>query len=260
MVDLCLLTQNLETCERLFTSVLQSSWGSPTNKFGSVFEPLIPKLKKVLEKCKVDISSYPFGAFFRSIIETYLQHILGPKPTQTHAVTIRKIGCGCYACHSIDTFLLAANREQIFRYGKEQRTHLEGYLCRAPDLVTYITIKKGSPHGLHVIKKDGVVAAAQWVKKHEDAKAFLDMVGDDTVIERIMTPRYPDVLAALKGTAQFKVKAVPDALNRQSDALPASSQHNPVINSSSTPAPVSPALIMPMPPAGSIAGQKRKKL
>jgi hypothetical protein len=86
------------------------------------------------------------------------------------------------------------------------------------------------------------------------------MVGDETVIWRIVTPRYPDVLAVSKGTAQFKVEAVPDALNRQSDALPVSSQRNSGISASSISASAPPALTMFMPLAGSIAGQKRKKL
>lgn len=249
LVDLCLSAQNLQTCERLLVMVLRNQGELPT-KFNTLFIPMIPELKQRLARHEVEIASHPFGAFFRSMIGVYLEYILGSKPRQVHVPTIRKIGCGCFECNSVNTFLLSADSQQTFRYVQNRRIHLEGFLRGVPDLVTFSTIRSGSPHGLVVTKNNVIVAATQWLVRQKDAKAFLGKIGNDEVIARIMGPRYGDVLEALKGTMQFKMASAAGT-HQLHDASPSGGQpgtSNPALTSAPSSVPVMPIL-----------GNKRKR-
>jgi hypothetical protein len=200
-----------------------------------------------------EISSYPFGEFFRIIIGAYLLQILGAKPWHNRVPKIRKIGCGCGDCSAINTFLFSAGSQQTFRLAQSRRTHMEGYLRAAPDLVTYTTIRSGSPHGLVVTKSQEIVAAAQWLIRQGEAKEFLGKIGSDAVIAKIMGGRYADVAKALDGSQQFRL-AVGDGARQPG---PNGSNHA----STSAPAPSGPPVPINFsaPNSSIVAGQKRKK-
>jgi hypothetical protein len=132
-------------CARLLLAVLKSE-GEATTKFQALYLPLMPRLRGLLATHGIAISTYPFDQFTRALIELYLRAVLGPKP-QTN-VMIRKIGCGCHDCNDLDTFLLSTPIDHHFRLAKARRTHLEMYLRRNTDLVTFQTIRNKSPHSL----------------------------------------------------------------------------------------------------------------
>ena len=175
-----------------------------------------------------------------------MRDVLGTKSQNTNAA-IRKIGCGCVDCNQINGFLASgSSTEQTFRYPQARRTHLERYLSAASDLVTFQTIRSGSPHGIKVTKRPEVVAAAQWTSRVAQAKVFLRSIGDDDVLSRLMGNRYADVLKALQGVQQF-ILTVGDAAMNSRGAL-----HNlppAIITASSSSAPV----------AAPVTGTKRKK-
>lgn len=248
LTELCISTQHLKTVESLFALVLQSQGDLPT-KMKTLYSPLIQELLQMLAKKGTDISSYPFGEFFRLIIGYYLQGILGAKPRNIRVPILRKIGCGCVDCNSIDNFLFSENGQQTFRYVQQRRTHMEGYLRRAPDLVTFSTIRTGSPHGLHVTKSQDIQAATQWQIRQREAKTFLGQFGGDSVIARIMGTRHADVAKALDGTQQFRLASANAA------PQPRLSVSTPSTASTSAPLPVAAAA----PQQSTIVGQKRKK-
>jgi hypothetical protein len=259
LAELCISTRHLKNCENLLALVIKSQ-GDLSTKFKTLYTPLISELRQMLTKKGVDVSSYPFGEFYRIIIGAYLQHILGAKPRHIRVPKIRKIGCGCGDCSTINNFLLSAGSQQTFRYAQSRRTHMEGYLRAAPDLVTYTTIRSGSPHGLVVTKSKEIVAAAEWLIRQGDAKSLLGKIGSDAVIARIMGSRYADVAKALDGTQQFRLAVAtngtrpPDqpGLNVPSNPLAA------VSNVASTSAPM-PVIPVAAPNPSVVAGQKRKK-
>jgi hypothetical protein len=79
LADFCVLTGHLKSGKSLLALVINSQGDLPT-KFRTLYTPLISELRQALTRKEVDMSSYPFGEFFRIIIGTYLQHILGGKP------------------------------------------------------------------------------------------------------------------------------------------------------------------------------------
>jgi hypothetical protein len=78
LADFCVLTGHLKSGESLRFGNQQP--GDLPTKFRTLYTPLISELRQALTRKEVDMSSYPFGEFFRIIIGTYLQHILGGKP------------------------------------------------------------------------------------------------------------------------------------------------------------------------------------
>jgi len=249
LADFCITSGHLKSCENLLALVINSQ-GELTNKFKTLYTPLISELRQVLTRKEMDMSSYPFGEFFRIIIGTYLQHILGAKPRQTRVPKMRKIGCGCVDCRAINTFLFSASSQQMFRYAQSRRTHMEGYLRAAPDLVTYSTIRSGSPHGLIVSKSQDIVAAAQWLNRQGEAKTFLGKIGGEAVIAKIMGDQHADVPKALDGSQQFRLTVVNAA--RQPDPT------RPALSNPAAPDPPAPVDVT-APNSFTVAGQKRKK-
>lgn len=258
LVELCIITGHLVPCDRLFTSIIKDKEDSPLSaKFQKLYNPLITELKKLLSDRGIDITSSPFVSFFRSVIGTYLQGLLGTKDRHVQAARIPKVGCGCAPCVDLDRFMSSAAAEHSFRYNQTLRHHLENRLrsSSALELVTYKTIRAGSPHGFVVAKKPEVVAAMQWSYRHEQAKVFLSSIGDDTVISKLMDLRYPDVVKSLEGNQQYVVVAT-DYSTRPQPPTPLNAANTPQasISTSRTEIPPPVALV----PPNSMANKRKR--
>lgn len=260
LAELCLSTKQLEHCEHLLTSVLNSA-GSFSTKLTGLYTPLISELRQMLVQKSIDISAYPFSGFLRCIIGTYLEKILGAKAQNARVPNMRKIGCGCRACESVNVFLCSTLNQQTFRLIKKERDHIEQYLRPASDLVTYATVRTGSPQGLAVTKNPEIMAAAKWLAKRKDAQAFLNKVGDEATIARIMGEKSDDVVKALEGSQKFVAAAKPTtSVAPQPTTLPPSAvvdRLGPAIPALPLPYIAAPSTPIPQP---MVAGRKRKKI
>jgi hypothetical protein len=259
LVELCIITGHLVPCDRLFVLVIKNNEDNPLSaKFQKLYNPLIIELKKLLSNHGIDITSAPFGLFFRLLVGSYLQGILGTKGRHIQVPTVRKIGCGCVPCAHLDRFMTSMTAEYIFRYNQTQRQHLENRLNSSAgrELVTYKTIRSGSPHGLVVTKKPEVVAAMQWSQRRDQAKIFLSNLGDDVVISKLMGPRYPDVVKSLEGVQQYVV-AANDNVSRPQPLAPSNAANAPQASTSAA------AATAILPPAGPVlpatTANKRKR-
>jgi hypothetical protein len=244
LVELSLLTENLMPCKALFVMLLKVP-GAPFDRFQTLYDPLIPRLKQLLRAKGTDVCSSPFAELLHLLIGTYLRDILGSKSCNVNTA-IRKVGCGCAECNPVDAFLTSSSAtEQLFRYVQARRTHVERQLSAASDLVKFETIRRGSPYGVLVTKRPEVVAASKWESRVARAKTFLRTIGDDNTISKLMGNRYADVLRALQGTQPFVLKVGGAAANASSCAgAPPNPSTGAAAPSSSVPA---------------VAGTKRKK-
>lgn len=261
LAELCLSSGHRKNCEYLFTLVFKSQ-GDLATKYKTLYIPMIPELRSMLTRTATDITSYPFGEFFRLIIGTYFQHILGAKPRLTRAPNLRNIGCGCVDCGTINTFLRnSTHHQQLFRLVKNRRIHLEAQLQKAPDLVSFTTIRTGS---LQVAKSKDIVAQSQWLARQNDARLFLTAFGNGADIGNIMGGQYADLMRALDGTLPYKMPAVVANSAPQGGSLGGITPSNvaPSIAKTKTLAAVGPPVNppqLPTPSGSSTAGHKRKK-
>ncbi|KAF8067976.1 hypothetical protein FPV67DRAFT_1494449 [Lyophyllum atratum] len=202
IVDLCLLTGHMAPCVMLFLKLLQVQ-DPAADKFPKLYTPLVPRLRDLMRAKGVALRhSYPFSNFLQLLVGYYLRDVL-VTPGHIPQTNIPKIGCGCEYCRYLDSFLTGGKARETFRLVAQHRRHLEDRLYTARDLVTYDTIRKGSPHSLEVTKSPEIVATQTWAGRVERAKVFLRSIGDDQDLYSLMGNRYGDLINALRGEQQF---------------------------------------------------------
>ncbi|KAF5383237.1 hypothetical protein D9615_004868 [Tricholomella constricta] len=202
LVELCLLTGHMRPCNKLFLRLLQIR-GSTVQKFQALYTPLVPRLRDVMRTKGIALLSSPFSDFLQLLVGSYLRDILGVQG-QNYSSKLRKIGCGCADCALVDSFIMSTTKAQeTFRLVQARRLHLEKRLCTAPDILSFVTIRSGSPHGVAVTKRPEIVSAQQWQTRVAQAKVFMRNIGDDDAISQLMGNRYGDVMKALTGLQPF---------------------------------------------------------
>jgi hypothetical protein len=202
IIEQTIISDNLEICRRLFVDVLKNT-GTSSEKFTQIYNPLIPRLRALLQSKNLDLCAPPFVDLFQIIIGSYLRDVLGKKGQHLNP-GLRKIGCGCQDCQPLDKFILdPTTQTTVFRLVQKRRTHLERQIASARDLCSYETIRYGSPHGVKVTKLPEVIQASTWEHRQKAARTFLSSIGTDEVIKKIMGMRYNDVVAAINGTVPF---------------------------------------------------------
>lgn len=202
IVEQCIVSDNLEICRTLFVDILKVT-GISSEKFTQIYNPLIPRLRAFLQSRSLDLWTTPFVDLLQILIGAYLRGVLGKKGEDLNH-RLRKIGCGCQDCQSLDVFILnKTTHTTLIRLVQKKRIHLEKRIAGAPDLCTYETIRRGSPHGVRVTKLPEVVEASTWDYRQKAARTFLSSIGTDEVIKKIMGGRYVDVATAINGTIPF---------------------------------------------------------
>ena len=204
LVGLCITTSDMAACGRLILAVVRGKQ-DVAKRFRTLYGPLIPELRQLLERHHMELYSPPFKVFLRTLIGLYLSAILGQKPCLA-AIKIRKIGCGCLECNALDQFLTTKAVTARYPLHQERRTHLERQMLKVPDLVAFDTERSGRPYTLVVTKKPEVVTILQWQSRLTEAKTFLSSIGDEKTIAKVMGARFVDVQKALEGTQMFAMK------------------------------------------------------
>ena len=203
IIEEALVGGELEICRTLFVDVFKSP-GSLYTKAIRFYSPLVRQIRTLFAKLKQDVCSSPFIEVMQVFIGAYLRDVLGNK-NMTSKHLLRKVGCGCADCKPLDAFILDPNSTAItFRVNQTRRNHLQSRLQgRAGDLCAFQTIHSGSPLGLEVKKRLELIHALSWSARQKSAKEFLESIGTDADIARIMGARYVQVTRALSGVEPF---------------------------------------------------------
>ena len=203
LLDLMILTNRVEHSIQLIAMVSRPHEHLPL-KYEKLIVPLIPKLKARLPQNPTTESSIP-AVFLRTLVERYLQDLLGDPSKQPEAV-IKKVNCRCQDCMKVNRFLRSDAVTEMFRAALQRRKHVEDQLRTAvQNGVTFNTIVQGTPHTLQVMKRPEMLAAGKWNARVQKACAFLAVVGTPEELARIMGERYPNVQAAVAGTKPYEM-------------------------------------------------------
>jgi len=203
LLDLMILTHRVEHSVQLITLV-SGPHEHLVVKYEKLVVPLIPKLKARLPQHPTTEPSVP-AVFIRTLVERYLQDLLGGPSKQPEAV-VKKVNCRCEDCTKVNRFLRSDTVTETFRVAQQRRKHIEGqFRTVVPSGVTFNTIVQGSPHTLQVTKRPETLAAGKWNARVQRARTFLAVVGTPEEFAWIMGDRYPDVQAALAGTKPYEM-------------------------------------------------------
>jgi hypothetical protein len=129
---------------------------SNSNFISSTLFPLIPELRTLASMYKLPLSSDPFAQAMRTIINLWVEKVLGPRPDQTAAqpllAKLKDWICTCDPCMQAKRMLMeSADKDaRLHRIGKPKRVHVEKMLnLHAKGAAVYQMIES-TPQGLLV--------------------------------------------------------------------------------------------------------------
>ena len=153
-LEFCLSVNTPDTCAVILTRLLH-----PPKLDGKYVQeylaPLVPELRAFLVKHKQPLTSPVFAPVFRSIIQLWIQKVMGAPPPDTPSVYMQQLqtwGCSCSICKPVQQFLISSphGAQSWPRIGAPNRKHLEAYLLRhARAVATWDTIRS-VPQGITV--------------------------------------------------------------------------------------------------------------
>ena len=166
---------------------------------------IVPDLVELLDKHGISVSSSPFRKYFRYIVGTYLQEVLGSKKVSPF-LELFKFTCGHEACSRANKFLRSEYKgirvpidvEQCFTsslFGERYRILGREYCDWGWDDIKF----------LDLIKYDKVTTVQSWSTRLANAQKLLKTIGTDEEISQIMGERYRDVVKALEGSQVFVI-------------------------------------------------------
>ncbi|KIJ04568.1 hypothetical protein PAXINDRAFT_159331, partial [Paxillus involutus ATCC 200175] len=201
LISLCLDIGRVDLISDLLSDVAKEGRNRSPDVLTSTILPLLVDLRSNLTRRTVNICSPPFVNFFRLAVGLYMRDVLGPKPDISNVLQLRKVGCGCADCNSLDALLSSrTTRQHTFRMGQGRRRHLENLLRQLGNMVTMQTVYSGSPHGLSVTKAADTVIAASWKMKQSNAKTFLTSLGDEALLRTLLGSERKAVTKAIDGS------------------------------------------------------------
>ena len=238
LLDLMTFTNRAHNSVLLINLVSRPQDHLPT-KYKHFLIPLIPNLKARFQTYHASHLAV-LDLFLRTLVERYLQDLLGSPSRQPDASATR-VNCGCGDCAMANQFLRSDAMTEMFRLSQQRRSHIEGQLrtaCRGG--VTMTTVTTGTRrYALQVTKTRETWEAGQWSARVQKALTFLAAIGTPDELVRIMGVRYPDVQAALAGTKRYEmgtltlaipsIRGTPAATNSTTVAAASGSHPGPVV-------------------------------
>ncbi|KAF6756366.1 hypothetical protein DFP72DRAFT_893981 [Ephemerocybe angulata] len=210
LVEFSFTVGDFRPCVDLFNSLLPlEKPGNRDEEIISLYQCLLPQLKKQLTEHGVSFMSEPFVSFYRSAISVYLQNELGAKPVALPSPPPDDVRCGvveCRECAKLQAFLQGDDDKTSFTVPIPRRNHvlsriknfkLEKYLKMA-----VIEIRK--PYTLVVSRSPKVVDGLRWQRAKPEAQKFLEsLCAEREELEELMGDRYSDVVDAIEGMKTF---------------------------------------------------------
>lgn len=229
--DLSEVTPSLLPCHLLLADVLED----PTplaDKFKHIYTPLLTRLKETLSRYGQDLALPPFKEVVRGLVGLYMDKFVGSQDKPFLHPSIKKVGCSsggsgmtgvrCVECNGVDQWLFDPNsgREHKVRAKESIRRHLELQLSTSGGNVflTWTTIRSGSPHTLSISKKSDVDKLARWETRVKEARAFLEVIGDDEKCRKVLGEKvWREILEVLGGKKIGAGKAIVQSMGKSTD-------------------------------------------
>ncbi|KAF6756351.1 hypothetical protein DFP72DRAFT_893941 [Ephemerocybe angulata] len=222
VIEASLVNAKMEPCSRLLSSLVdiprEPAFRTPQRI--SLLIPLVTSLKEICVKHGVDcFTRDPFASFLREMISLYLSRILSTRDDRPSLPWMSVANEYHYDDCKIGDFLNNPWEVEwvlppVAEYKATDRA--EGpktwYFAGGPSdakLSTFLSAKSEMTNRLKkhytvtITKTPLFMEAYSWETRLAAAKAFLDTIGDEEGLKRLMGERYDGVLKAMDGTQAF---------------------------------------------------------
>ena len=174
--------------------------GDFRTKFDLFYRPLARSLRSLLQQYEITIFQPPFFAFYRLLVGIYLRFCLGNEFIQRGKSPLATMFCtkkvACNPCKSIEEFLTSGDESKELVVTSKEWIHLRYVIPKFKDRVLPPTVATGDSYKtVQIIKRP---------QSHiEAAKEFLQMIGDEEEISKLMEPLDEEVRKALNDEEVF---------------------------------------------------------
>ena len=174
--------------------------GDTQAKFDLFLRPLARGLRSLLNQYGFPIFHPPFFLFYRFLVGMYLSFRLGDGSAQRGKSWLARMICTkkvvCEHCEFIERFLSSGEESTEIVVTNKEWKHLKYVFPKLKDKVFSPTLISGGPQKMVRINRRPRLHA-------EAAKEFLQTIGNEEEISRLMEPLAGEVQKALKGEEPF---------------------------------------------------------
>ena len=198
VIEICLRFSSAR-CGEVLSEVF-SIPGDIHIKFDLFLRPLARNLRSLLGQYDFPIFRQPFFLFYRLLVGMYLGFCLGGEPTQRGQPTLARILCTkkvvCNNCQNIQDFLSSRDESRELLITNKEWKHLRYVIPKLKDeIFPPIVTSGGLRKTIRINKRRRSRANA--------AKEFLEVIGDEEEISRLMEPFDEEVRKALNDEEAF---------------------------------------------------------
>ncbi|RDX51144.1 hypothetical protein OH76DRAFT_1401917 [Lentinus brumalis] len=203
-LEFCFSVNTPDACTFILTRLL-----NPPKLDGKYVQeqlaPLVPELRAFLVKHRQPLTSPAFAPVFRSIMQLWVQKVMGTRPPDTASAYIQhlqKWGCNCDVCKAVRHFLTSSpNEAQTWaRIGAPKRKHVETFLQTYARTIATWAMIRSVPQGLTVTKSKVLLEPSRYAHhQSEGLKLLRSLSTNSSELQGILGSQYARIVALLQG-------------------------------------------------------------
>lgn len=198
LAEICLRFSSAR-CGEVLTHIF-SIPGDIQTKFDFFLRPLARNLRLLLNQYGFTIFYPPFFQFYRFLVGVYLGFCLNDKFRRGGESSLARVLCTkklvCDHCEFVEEFLSSGDQSREFTVTNKEWKHLRYVFLKIKDKIFSPTVTSESLWKTLTIRK-------RPQPRMKAAKEFLEMIGNEEEILRLMEPFNEEVLKALRDEEPF---------------------------------------------------------
>ena len=204
LFSICIPGNRTKSYEDILDHISHPHEVSFYTQYRGLFAKTLPDQVKLLEKHGISVSSSPSREFFRYVIGTYLEEVLGSREGSPY-LKFTMLTCGHETCSQVNDFLRSEERETSIPLDDVTRRCIKGLeIDKLYGLFNTDTLWSKFPR-INLSKSREAMAAQRWSVRLDNTLELLRTIGTEEEMSQIMGERYQDFVKALEGSQAFVV-------------------------------------------------------
>ena len=205
LFSICIPGNRMKSYEDILDHISRPQEEPFYTRYLGLFAKTLPDQVKLLEKHGISVSSSPSRKFFRYVIGTYLEEVLGSKEGSPY-LKLSMLTCGHETCSQVNDFLRSEEGETTLPADRVTERCAKGLrIDKRYELFRVDTSWWSKSPQMKLTKTHETIAAQQWSVRLADTRELLKTIGMEEEISQIMGERYQDLVKALEGSQAFVI-------------------------------------------------------